>query len=142
MGLCVYPLRLRNRLRRSVPHLEAREAGGAETRPGERFSVVPPHISIGTPREYDEWVTRLRKAFGANGAASDSIEQIDARYNYRSNRVTLYRLPDGTDPLSIAQTLAHEFLHALLFQMGEGMAARMIDFVARPVGSPDRVGGI
>lgn len=104
--------------------------------------VTPPTLSVGTPREYDEWVTRLREAYSADGRSPESIEQIDARYNYRANRITLYRLPEPTDPLSITQTLSHEFLHALLYWTGERMAARMLDLVSRPVGGPERVGGI
>ena len=99
-------------------------------------------ISIGTPQEYSDWVSRLRAVYEARGAPANAIEQIDARYHYRSNRITLYRLPDPTDPVSIAQTLSHEFLHALLYWTGERTAARMIDFVARRVGSSQRVGGI
>jgi hypothetical protein len=87
-------------------------------------------------------VNRLRSAVEARGGSPDSIEQINARYNYRSNQITIYRLPDPTNPLSIAETLSHEFLHAVLYWTGERMAARLIDIVGLPVGITERSGGI
>jgi hypothetical protein len=104
--------------------------------------IAQPVISVGTPQEYADWLSRLRAAYTARGAPPDAIEQIDARYNYRSNRITLYRLPDPADPLSITQTLSHEFLHAFLYWTGERTAARRIDVVAQRVGSSERVGGL
>jgi hypothetical protein len=104
--------------------------------------VARPGVSIGTAQEYSEWVKRLREAAVSRGGSPDSIEQINARYNYRANQITLYRLPDSTNPLSISETLSHEFLHALLYWTGERMAARLIDIVGLPAGTSERTGGI
>lgn len=106
------------------------------------MAVAQPAISVGTPREYGEWLARLREAIASDGAAPDAIERIDARYNYRENRITIYGFPDPADELSISQTLSHEYLHALLSYLGEHLAARLIDLIAKPVGNSDRVGGI
>jgi hypothetical protein len=101
-----------------------------------------PSIAIGTPREYAYWVARLRTFLTGFGASEDALEQVDARYNYKENRITLYRLPDPADERTVSDTLSHEFLHAMLHQMGEPYAARAIDLVGKPVGNPARVGGI
>jgi hypothetical protein len=108
----------------------------------ENLVIDRPDVSIGTRQEYAEWISRLREAFQRSGGSPDAIEQVDARYNYSSNRITLYRMPDPFDPLSISQTPSHEFLRALLYWSGERTAARMIDLVAKPVGSSERVGGV
>jgi hypothetical protein len=85
---------------------------------------------------------RLRKYWTQAGASPEDLEQIDARYNYDENRITLYRLLDPTDELSVAETLAHEYLHALLNQWGEFRAARQLDLVSTPARNPERTGGI
>jgi hypothetical protein len=104
--------------------------------------VKPPDISVGTPEEYSHWVSELRKLLSEIGRDPGTLQQVDARYHYKDNRVTLYRLADPSNPLSIADTISHELLHALLYQMEEGHAARAIDWVGKPVGDPGRVGGI
>jgi hypothetical protein len=104
--------------------------------------VEHPCVSVGTPGEYAYWKTRLSELVRARSGASDELEQIDARMNYRENRITLYRLADPRDETSIAETLSHEVLHALLYQMGERWAARLIDLVGKPVGNPARTGGL
>ncbi|MCI4348731.1 MAG: hypothetical protein L3J93_00715 [Thermoplasmata archaeon] len=126
----------------------AREEGRAgalgarsETFPAPR-RVGHPGIAIGSPKEYAVWMARLRRFLVERGVSPDEIEQVDARYNYGSNRITLYRLPRPGDGASIAETISHEFLHALLFQLGESWAARAIDLVGKPVGNPARIGGI
>jgi hypothetical protein len=104
--------------------------------------VEPPAVSVGTPNEYAYWTARLTRFVTERGGEASDLERLDARMNYRENRITLYRLPDLANELSVAETLSHETLHALLYQMGELWAARMIDFVGKPVGNPARVGGI
>jgi hypothetical protein len=104
--------------------------------------VEHPGISVGTPQEYLHWLSEWRKTLQSMGADPNALERIDARYNYRRNRITLYRLDDPRDEVSVADTLSHELLHAVLFQMGERWAARMIDLVAKPPGNADRAGGI
>ena len=101
-----------------------------------------PSISVGTPEEYAYWVSRLRKFLGERGGDADALERLDARINYKGNRITLYRLADPSNERSVADTIAHELLHTLLYQMGEYRAAREIDLVGKPVGSAARVGGI
>jgi hypothetical protein len=109
---------------------------------GAGAAVDDPIITIGTPREYALWFSRLRNFFAAVGANSENLEQVDARYNYRENRITLYHLSHPSDERSVAETLSHEYLHALLFQPGEQDAARRLDLVSKPVRSGDRVGGL
>jgi hypothetical protein len=104
--------------------------------------VDHPTISVGTPSEYAFWLARLRKFWVSAGQPADDLEQIDARYNYETNRISLYRLRDPRDDLSVAETISHELLHALLEQTGETYAARLLDIAAKPARSPDRVGGI
>jgi hypothetical protein len=104
--------------------------------------VEHPTVVVGTASEYAYWESRLREYLAAGGRDPANLERVDARLNYKENRITLYRLADSTVELSVADTLAHEFLHALLYQMGEEWAARMIDLVGKPVGNPARVGGI
>jgi hypothetical protein len=104
--------------------------------------VEHPSISVGTPKEYAYWEARLRSFLVDEGLNPDSLEQVDARYRYKDNRITLYRLANPADERSVADTLSHEFLHALLYQLGEQWAARGIDLVGKPVGNPARVGGI
>jgi len=88
------------------------------------------------------WESRLRKFLTAMGRDADSLERVAARYNYRDNRITLYHLPDPGNEQSVVDTLSHEWLHAILFQLGERFAARAIDLVGKPVGNPARTGGI
>lgn len=114
---------------------------------GMRWSSRPhpvdaPTIAVGNPAEYAYWVARLSKFLEERGAGPDLIDQVDARYNYRQNRITLYRLRVPAEPLSVAETISHEFLHALLNGMGEWTAARQLDLVARPARGDRRVGGI
>ncbi|MCI4372661.1 MAG: hypothetical protein L3K02_03340 [Thermoplasmata archaeon] len=101
-----------------------------------------PTIVIGSPKEYATWVSRLRSFLSETGADPNNLEQVDARFNYNENRITLYRLSNPTDERSIAETISHEFLHALLFQEGERFAARTLDLVSRPVRGGERIGGI
>lgn len=101
-----------------------------------------PSISVGTPDEYRYWMSRLRDFVSERGGEADALERVDARLNYKGNRLTLYRLSDPTDERSVGDTISHEILHALLYQMGELWAARMIDLVGKPVGNPARTGGI
>lgn len=104
--------------------------------------VNPPTITVGSSKEYALWAGRLRKFFSELGANPDDFKQVDARYNYKGNRITLYRLANPSDELSVADTLSHEFLHGLLYQLGEEWAARMIDLVGKPAGNPARAGGV
>jgi hypothetical protein len=104
--------------------------------------VDPPSISVGNPKEYAFWVSRLRRFLEHRGIQPDELEQVDARYNFRANRIVLYRLADPSSELSVAETIDHEILHALLDQLGERRAARAIDLISRPVGHSMRVGGI
>lgn len=101
-----------------------------------------PTVAIGTPEEYAYWKSRLSSILAERGGEVDQLEQVDARLNYRDNRLTLYRLSDPAEERSVADTISHEILHALLYQMGELRAARMIDIVGKPVGNPARIGGI
>jgi hypothetical protein len=105
-------------------------------------SVESPTITVGSPKEYAIWETRLRQFLAELGADANNFKQVDARYNYKSNRITLYRLSDPSDELSVAETISHEFLHAVLFQMGEHSAARLIDLVGKPARNSGRIGGI
>jgi hypothetical protein len=104
--------------------------------------VEHPHVTVGTPAEYAYWESQLRKFVTAQGGDPANIERVDARLNYKGNRITLYRLADPSDERSVADTLSHEFLHSLLYQMDELLAARLIDLVGKPVGNPGRIGGI
>ena len=101
-----------------------------------------PRITVGSPEEYAFWKSRISSFLTERGGAPDTLEQVDARLNYRSNCLTLYRLVDPADERSVAQTISHEILHALFYQMGELRAARMLDLAGKPVGDPDRIGGI
>jgi hypothetical protein len=109
---------------------------------GVRSLIEPPGVSVGSPKEYATWMARLGRLWTSAGLPVTDLERIDARYNYGTNRITLYALRDPTDEWSVAETISHEFLHALLYQMGEEGAARQLDFVARAARSPDRRGGI
>ncbi|MCI4364529.1 MAG: hypothetical protein L3K10_00470 [Thermoplasmata archaeon] len=101
-----------------------------------------PRIVVGTPREYAYWIARLRRFLAERGASADDLEQLDARINYKGNRITLYRLSNPAEDGSVAETISHEVLHALFYQMGEYRAAREIDLVAKPARSTERIGGI
>ncbi len=101
-----------------------------------------PSVTIGTPEEYSYWKARLSTFLRDRGGEADELEQVDARLNYRDNRITLYRLADPADERSVADTISHEILHSLLYQMEELRAARLIDLVGKPVGNPARIGGI
>jgi hypothetical protein len=101
-----------------------------------------PSVRIGTPEEYAYWKSRLTSFLVDRGGEADDLEQVDARMNYKANQITLYRLSDPSDEGSVADTISHEILHALLYQMEELRAARLIDWVGKPVGNPTRIGGI
>lgn len=101
-----------------------------------------PRVRIGTPEEYAYWSARLTTFLRDRGGEADELEQVNARLNYKDNRLTLYRLRDPADERSVADTISHEILHALLYQMDELRAARLIDLVGKPAGNPARVGGI
>jgi len=88
------------------------------------------------------WVARLQEFLIELGAGADDFKQVDARYNYKDNRISLYRLADPSNELSSVDTISHEFLHGLLYQMGEHGAARRIDLVGKPPGNRARIGGI
>jgi hypothetical protein len=101
-----------------------------------------PSVSVGTPKEYAVWAARGRAFLAEMGRSPDSLERVDAAINYRRNHITLFRLQDPARELSVADTLAHEWLHAVLDELGEGRAARELDRVVRPVGDPGRTGGV
>jgi hypothetical protein len=101
-----------------------------------------PTVRIGTPKEYALWEGRVRKFLVRMGRRPEDFERVDARYNFQENRLTLYLLSDPTEELSVAGTISHELLHALLDQLGEHRAARALDLVARPAGRRDRMGGM
>lgn len=104
--------------------------------------MIPATITVGTRAEYARWIARWRRFLTARGLSADTVSQIDARYNFRENRITLYRLAEPRDERSVSDTLAHESLHALLLQLDEPWAARAIDLVAKPPGNPGRIGGL
>jgi hypothetical protein len=104
--------------------------------------VEPPSIRVGSPQEYARWESELRKFLVRMGRDPSNLERVDARYHYQTNQITLYHLADPSNELSVADTISHELLHAMLFQTGEGWAARAIDLVGAPVGNPRRAGGI
>jgi hypothetical protein len=101
-----------------------------------------PTVVVGSPQEYAFWKSRLTEFLVDRGGEADDLERVDARLNYKGNRMTIYQLADPDRELSVADTISHEILHALLYQMGELRAAQLIDFVGKPVGNPDRVGGL
>ena len=104
--------------------------------------LQPPTISVGTAKEYAYWEVRVRRFLDQRGASPGQLERVDARYNFSDRRITLYRLADPSNDWSVAETISHEMIHALLDQMGEHYAARAIDIVGKPVGHPGRRGGI
>src|SRR5579863_6220448 len=97
-----------------------------------------PSIEVGSPTEYAEWVARAREYLREFRRDPDQLDYVDARFGYRSNRITLLRLQDPHRELSVSDTLSHEVLHSLLDQLGERYAARTLDMVCRPVGHPLR----
>ncbi len=104
--------------------------------------MEPPTISVGTPAEYAHWESEVRRFLTEMGTDANVLERVDARYNYKDNRITLYRLANPSHEGSVTDTISHEVLHALLFQMGEHFAARAIDLVGKRVGNAARTGGI
>lgn len=128
--LCALPSRAARRLAPWFPW-HAREG-----------PVVPPRLRVGSPAEYARWTARARLFLRQSGNDPGTLERVAATFNYASNRVLLFHLPDPRNELSIADTLAHEFLHSLLDQLGERAAARRLDGVAAPVGDPERRGGV
>lgn len=101
-----------------------------------------PTVTIGSPEEYAYWKERWTAFLAERGGEADNLERIDARMNYKANQITLYRLADPADERSVGDTISHEILHALLYQMDELRAARSVDWVGKPVGNPARTGGI
>ena len=104
--------------------------------------MEPPKVTVGNPAEYRYWEARVRRFLEGRRKSTIVLERVDARYNYRENRITLYHLADPSDERSVADTLSHEYLHALLYQIGEEWAAHAIDLIGKPVGNPARAGGI
>jgi hypothetical protein len=104
--------------------------------------VESPSVTVGTAEEYAFWLSQLKALLTELGGDPSQLERVNARYNYSGNRITIYRLADPDDERSVADTLSHELLHAVLYQMGERRAARGIDLVGKPVGNPLRIGGI
>jgi hypothetical protein len=104
--------------------------------------VETPAIRVGTPEEYAHWEAELRTFLTGMGRDPSNLERVDARYHYNTNQITLYHLANPSDEFSVADTISHEVLHALLYQMGERLAARAIDWAGAPVGNPRRAGGI
>ena len=101
-----------------------------------------PAVSAGTPADHDYWATRFDTFLRDRGGEADARGRVLARLDYAENRMTLYRLPDARDERSAADTVSHELLHALLYQLDELRAARTVDLVARPADDPRRVGGL
>jgi hypothetical protein len=99
-------------------------------------------VGVGSPKEYARWVARAREYLRELRQDPDQLDYVDARFGYRANRITLLHLQDPGRELSVADTLSHEVLHSLLDQIGESFAARTIDVVCKPVGHPQRRGGI
>jgi hypothetical protein len=97
---------------------------------------------VGTTADYRKYEDRARRYLQELGRDPASLDRVAATINYRENRVLLFGLPDPSEELSVVDTLAHELLHAILDQLGEGWAARRLDEVVRPVGRADRVGGV
>jgi hypothetical protein len=106
-----------------------------------RWVLRAPTISVGSPTEYARGESRAREYLREYQIDPDQLLRVDARIDYRGNRITLFRLQDPRDPLSVGDTISHEVLHALLDQAGEWLAARTLDLVCKPVGDPDRRGG-
>ena len=104
--------------------------------------MEPPTVTIASPEEYTYWNSRLSRFRSDRGGEADERDMVNARLNYRDNRITLYRLADPSDEVSVVGTLSHETLHSLLYQMEELRAARLLDVVGKAVGNPERVGGI
>lgn len=101
-----------------------------------------PRVELGSDAEYRYWNARAREYLRESGRDPAALERTDATINYAQNRVILFRLADPDDELSVAGTVSHEVLHAVLDQLGEGGAARSLDSVARPAGRADRIGGV
>ncbi len=108
----------------------------------DTHAFLHPFIKIGSRREYLAWETRARTYLQELGGNPETLDRVDATFNYARNRVLLFNLPEPARDLSIAETVSHEILHSLLEQLRERWAARTLDRVARPVGSADRAGGI
>ncbi|MGI0155908.1 MAG: hypothetical protein ACREDE_07245, partial [Thermoplasmata archaeon] len=56
-----------------------------------------------------------------------SLDRVDATINYARNRIILFNLADPQRETSVADTVSHEVLHALLEELGELWAARSLD---------------
>lgn len=104
--------------------------------------MEPPAIHVGTREEYQRWAAKAEAFLAENSVCPDQLERVDSTINYRANLILLFNLQDPASELSVADTLAHELLHALLDQLGERRAARTLDLVARPVLERDRRGGV
>jgi hypothetical protein len=101
-----------------------------------------PTISAGTPAEYARGEARAREYLREYQIDPEQLVRVDARFDYLSNRIILFRLQEPGNELSVGDTVSHEILHALLDQEGEWLAARTLDLVCKPVGDPDRRGGL
>ncbi len=101
-----------------------------------------PRVSVGTPAEHAYWSARLSAFLRDRGGEADELEQVNARLDYKDNRITLYRLADPSEERSVADTISHEVLHAVLYQMDELRAARTLDLAERRLGDPERTGGL
>lgn len=117
-------------------------AAQAKSRDALPRAMEHPTVSVGTPEEHAYWATRFETFLRDRGGEADARGRILARLDYAENRMTLYGLPDARDERSAADTVSHELLHALFYQLDELRAARTVDLVARPPDDPGRVGGI
>lgn len=130
---------------RTSPDSRPSVVGGSGRHHGPPRSTVGfahPIVHAGTPAEYAAWNARAQRFLRESGRDPADLERIDATISYSSNRILLFALLVPGEPYSVAETLAHEVLHALLDQLGERRAARALDYVSRPAGLPGRSGGI
>jgi hypothetical protein len=111
-------------------------------RRGRAAGAVAPEVGAGSPTDYRRYEARARELLEVAGRPPDDLERVDAAFNYSKNRITLFNLQEPGRELSVADTLSHEWLHAVLDRLGEWRAARLLDAVVRPVGDADRRGGL
>ena len=105
-------------------------------------SMEHPRVSVGTPEEHAYWSARRTTFLRDRGGEANELEEVNARLDYKGNRITLFRLADPSEERSVADTISHEVLHALLYQMDELRAARTLDVAERRLGDPERNGGL
>ena len=108
----------------------------------EGIGFEHPRIDLGSTRAYRYWTARAREYLRESGRDPAALDRTDATINYAQNRMILFHLADPRNELSVAETVSHEVIHALLEQLGERGAARALDSVARSVGRVDRAGGV